>query len=309
MKKPTLHNSATLVHKNNRHSRHTRLNTMKKIALLASVSLFFAFTNQATAQVDGGTNVVKLPSGDKQVTNTTIIPQTQYWLRYYNKLQINDKFMLHTELEDRRYFKPNRAYQTMLPRIHLHYFMGSGWEVLAGFAYFTNTQPTNTPHQASTVNVPELRPMVGFEYKQINKRFEINHRYWMEERFQHNYNSTSLELSKGYQFSLRGRYRFQLQYALIRKETAKGTLRFNFSEEIFINIYKGAIINTFDQNRIFLGLNYGLTRNLILEAGWYKIYQASATTVGTYYNRDVIRVTLTHNMSLKKTIKKAAEKE
>jgi len=275
---------------------------MKIKILLILFVLIFSLLQKSFSQITSPVNTVSMPSGQKQITTKTIVPQAQYWLRYYNKFQLSKKWILHTEFEERRYINPSRAYQTMLPRVHIHYFLGNGWEVLLGYAHFTNTQAVNKPHQTPTLNVPEERPMIGFEYKQINKRFEFNHRYWLEERFQHNYTSVSAptELTKGYNFTLRGRYRLQIQYAIIKKETAKGTLRFNASEEIFINFTKGAVINTFDQNRIFLGLNYGLTKSLILEAGWYKIYQASATTVGQYYDRDALRVTLTHNIQLKK---------
>lgn len=276
---------------------------MKKNVFILSAAFLMAFAQKSTAQVTGASGSVGLPTlpkGDTKVTNTTVIPQTQYWLRYYNRIIFNEKWILHTELEDRRYFKPNRAYQTMLPRIHMHYILGSGWEVLVGYAHFTNTQPVNSPQQSKTLNVPEERPMVGFEYRQVNKRLEFNHRYWMEERFQHNYNSSTLELTKGYNFILRGRYRLQVQYAIIKKDNLKGMLRLNISNEIFINLSKSAIINTFDQNRFFVGLNYGLSKSFVLEAGWYKIYQASSSTVGTFYNRDAIRVTLQHYIRVKK---------
>jgi hypothetical protein len=279
--------------------------SMQTIRLLLIIFVLAKFSvGTSYAQLTGSSSTVKLPGKQTSVVGKTTVPQSQVWLRAYNKIQLNDKWTLHTELEVRRYIKPDRAYQTMLPRVHIHRVLGSGWEVLAGFAYFTNTQNTNNPNLTLTVNVPELRPMIGLEYKQTNKRLSINHRYWLEERFQHNYsiNSTDTEagLTNGYNFTLRARYRLQLQYDIIKKATPKGSLKLNVSEEIFLNLAKSGIINTFDQNRIFLGLDYGISNKFILQAGYYGIYQSSSSTVGTFYQRDCLRATIFYNVDMRK---------
>jgi hypothetical protein len=272
-----------------------------KISVLSAIVLLMLF-HKSFAQIQGATSTVSLPKGETSVNSKSIVYQKQIWARLYNRIKFNDKWTLHTEVEVRRYVAPSRAYQTMLPRIHIHRTLGnSGWEALVGVAYFTNTQNVNDPTQRTTVNVPEIRPMIGLDYSQkTTKRLELGHRYWLEERFQHNYNSTTDVLTNGYQFNFRARYRFQAQYAIIKKETSKGTLRINFSDEIFINVSKAAIINTFDQNRIFAGLDYGLSKNFNLQAGYYQIYQASSSTAGKYYRRDALRVTLFYNINASK---------
>jgi hypothetical protein len=274
---------------------------MKQIYFFLILLGLLFLTYKATSQIQGAKGSVSLPDkGQTSVTQKDIILQKQLWARLYNKIQFNNSWILHTELEVRRYIAPGRAYQSMLPRVHLHHKLGSDWEALVGIAYFTNTQPLNNVTEQIVLNVPEIRPMLGFEYTQkTTGRLNLGHRYWMEERFQHNYNETSMVLSNGYQFNFRARYRLQALYTIIKRENSKGTLKLNVSDEIFLNVTKAAIINTFDQNRIYVGLNYGFNKNFIFEAGYYQIYQASSKIVGKFYINDNIRITLYYNLKVK----------
>ena len=54
--------------------------------------------------------------------------------------------------------------------------------------------------------------------------------------------------------------------------------------------------NTFDQNRIYFGVQYGLNENLAVELGYLKSFQQRPN--GTdYFDRDIIRLSIFHKIN------------
>jgi hypothetical protein len=53
--------------------------------------------------------------------------------------------------------------------------------------------------------------------------------------------------------------------------------------------------NTFDQNRIYIGLRYNLNPNFGVEMGYLKNFQRRASGID-FYNRDIIRLSFFHKI-------------
>jgi hypothetical protein len=104
-------------------------------------------------------------------------------------------------------------------------------------------------------------------------------------------------LLEGYDFNFRFRYQLQAEVGLINKETKKGALSLKVFDEIHLNFGKQIVRNTFDQNRIGGSLAYGLTKNIELEGGYFNWFQQRSSG-DEYYNRNIIRFTLHHYLSL-----------
>lgn len=66
-----------------------------------------------------------------------------------------------------------------------------------------------------------------------------------------------------------------------------------------INAGQKIVYNTFDQNRIYAGLQYGFNKNITFELGYLNSFQQRAGGVD-YYDRDIIRFTLYHKINLQK---------
>jgi hypothetical protein len=64
-----------------------------------------------------------------------------------------------------------------------------------------------------------------------------------------------------------------------------------------INAGRNIIKNTFDQNRIYGAFQYGINKNIALELGYLKSFQKRASGVD-YFDRDIIRFTFFHKISL-----------
>lgn len=227
--------------------------------------------------------------GQKNVENQQLL-----WYGYYNKLQINQNWVLNSEVQERHFYQPLVQHQLVF-RTNLDRRILNGINVSLGFVVFL--QSPNDPESESTLMVPELRTDFGFNAKKKYKYFNVNQRFKVEARFFHQ--TENNELVGGYQFSnFRMRYQLGLDIPLIKKQDAE-KLILKIKDEVMFNFGKNIVKNVFDQNRIYIGLNYPMNKNLAFEAGYLNWFQQRPS--GTdFYNRDIIRFSVFHTINLKK---------
>ena len=169
------------------------------------------------------------------------------------------------------------------------YKWNSNIETGAGFTYISVY--TQNPKQDFDFEIPEYRGQQDVTYKFNLKKITLNQRLQVEERFIHNASKT--ELIDGTTFSWRFRYRLQAEYSFWEKE--KQYLKAIVYDEIMLNAGKSIIYNTFDQNRIYAAVQYGINKNISVELGYLKSFQQRPSGVD-YFNRDIIRVSIFHKM-------------
>ena len=227
--------------------------------------------------------------GQKNVENQQLL-----WYGYYNKLQINQNWVLNSEVQERHFYQPLVQHQLVF-RTNLDRRILDDINVSLGFVVFL--QSPNDPESESTLMVPELRTDFGFNAKKKYKYFNVNQRFKVEARFFHQ--TENNELVGGYQFSnFRIRYQLGLDIPLINKQDAE-KLILKIKDEVMFNFGKNIVKNVFDQNRIYIGLNYPMNKNLAFEAGYLNWFQQRPS--GTdFYNRDIIRFSVFHTINLKK---------
>ena len=227
--------------------------------------------------------------GQKNVENQQLL-----WYGYYNKLQINQNWVLNSEVQVRHVYQPLVQHQLVF-RTNLDRRILDDINVSLGFVVFL--QSPNDPESESTLMVPELRTDFGFNAKKKYKYFNVNQRFKVEARFFHQ--TENNELVGGYQFSnFRMRYQLGLDIPLIKKQDAE-KLILKIKDEVMFNFGKNIVKNVFDQNRIYIGLNYPMNKNLAFEAGYLNWFQQRPS--GTdFYNRDIIRFSVFHTINLKK---------
>lgn len=227
--------------------------------------------------------------GQKNVENQQLL-----WYGYYNKLQINKNWVLNSEVQERHFYQPLVQHQLVF-RTNLDRRILDDINVSLGFVVFL--QSPNDPESESTLMVPELRTDFGFNAKKKYKYFNVNQRFKVEARFFHQ--TENNELVGGYQFSnFRMRYQLGLDIPLIKKQDAE-KLILKIKDEVMFNFGKNIVKNVFDQNRIYIGLNYPMNKNLAFEAGYLNWFQQRPS--GTdFYNRDIIRFSVFHKINLKK---------
>ncbi|UUC44247.1 DUF2490 domain-containing protein [Flavobacterium cerinum] len=226
----------------------------------------------------------------KKVTNQQLI-----WYTYNNTIRFNDNWALVSEVQERQFFNPTAQHQLVF-RSNIQRKLIENWIASAGMTYFL--QSPQDPESESNLTVPELRPDLGFENKQRLSFMTISHRYKAEARFIHDFAND--ELTGGYRFSS-FRFRYQLGFDIPvwrNKDTREERLSLKIKEEILLNAGSKIVKNTFDQNRIYAGINYRINPAFSVEAGYLNWYQQRVS--GTeYYDRDIIRFSLFHTLFLK----------
>ena len=225
----------------------------------------------------------------KKIENQQLI-----WYGYYNNLKLNENWSLNSEIQERQFYNPTAQHQLVF-RSNLERKVFADWKASVGMTLFF--QNPNTPNSESNLTVPELRPDIGFNNKQKLGFLTINHRYKAEARFFHDMEND--RLVGGYRFS-NFRFRYQLGLDIpIWKNEKQQTIIVKIKDEIMFNAGNKIVKNTFDQNRIYLAVNYKLNNSYAVELGYMNWFQQQKS--GTdFYNRDILRLSIFHNIDLKK---------
>ncbi|WP_136669038.1 DUF2490 domain-containing protein [Flavobacterium sp. H122] len=220
--------------------------------------------------------------------------QQLLWYGYYNTLKFNENWSLLSEIQERQFYNPTAQHQLVF-RSNLERKLAGNWNVSGGVTLFL--QNPNDPNSENNLTVPELRPDIGFNNKQKLGFLTISHRYKAEARFFHDVEND--KLVGGFRFSnFRFRYQLGLDFPFWKKEE-KEKLSFKVKDEIMFNVGKKVVKNTFDQNRIYLALNYRLNDSYAVEMGYMNWFQQQKTGVD-FYSRDILRFSLFHTIDLKK---------
>jgi hypothetical protein len=223
-------------------------------------------------------------------TEKNVDHQSVLWVRYYNQLELNKKWSVHTEIDNRIFINPVTQ-NTFLGRIQLRDKITDKVELGAGFTYFSVA--TQDPEVNTGFHIPEYRLQQDATVKQVLGIVNLTHRYLLEERFVHN--ASKLMLEDGTTFYLRFRYRIQADYTFWKK--GKKYLKGILYDEIMINGGNKIIKNTFDQNRVYVAVQLGMSPSVALELGYLNSFQERANGVD-YFNRDIIRFTFIHKVKI-----------
>ena len=233
------------------------------------------------------TNMTLMAQSEKNIDNQSIL-----WTRYYNQLLLNEKLSLHTEFDNRLFIQPLQE-NLFVIRIQGRYKINNHLETGSGFAYFS--VDTQVPDFNSDFNTPEYRGQQDLTWKSNVNKVTLIQRFQLEERFIRN--TSKEELLSGTTFFWRFRYRLQGDYTFWKKE--KQLLKAVVSDEIMFNFGEKIIKNTFDQNRIYAAIHYGLNSNLALELGYLNSLQRRVNGID-YFNRDIIRFSIFHKIKISK---------
>ncbi|TDD78769.1 DUF2490 domain-containing protein [Flavobacterium caseinilyticum] len=236
------------------------------------------------------------------LTSATVIAQSEknidhqsiLWTRYYNQLLLNEKWSLHSEFDNRLFIKPLQENLYVI-RIQGRYKINDHLEAGAGFAYFS--VDTQVPEISNNFTIPEYRGQQDITWKLNVNKVILMQRFQLEERFIHNANIE--ELLPGSTFFWRFRYRLQGDYTFWKTE--KHLLKAVVSDELMFNFGKKIIKNTFDQNRIYAAIHYGLNTNLAFELGYLNSFQRRSNGID-FFNRDIVRFSIFHKIKISKKI-------
>lgn len=222
-----------------------------------------------------------------------VIPQELIWLSYFNTLKIKSSWVVQTDIQQRFFTDPVKQHQLVF-RSQVGRKIGENRTAFVGLCYFL--QSPNDPSSVSNLMVPEWRPHIEWAHQHKLKRFRLDHRYRAEARFFRNTDINRTALEDGFFF---GNFRFRYRAAATIQiwEWKKGCyLNIRVSDEIQINAGRNIERNVFDQNRLYGGIQFELSPQIALEAGYLNWFQQRAN--GDFYQRHILRFSVFHTITL-----------
>jgi len=219
--------------------------------------------------------------------NKKIDCQKQLWYGYHLNWKINKEWFAIAEIQERHFVSP-LAQSQLLGRVHLHKNIGA-YDAGVGMSLFFSSP--NNPNETERLVVPEMRPHVEFNTVKNVGFGTVHQRYKVEARYFHN--SEGGTLANGYYFgNFRLRMQLGLRVPIVRNRNDNSNkMTVKVQEEILLNAGRRIVKNVFDQNRIYVALDYNFSKTLSVEMGYLNWFQQQSS--GTkFYDRDIIRFTI-----------------
>lgn len=225
-------------------------------------------------------------------TEKNVDHQSLFWTRYNNQMTLNNKWSIHTEFDNRVFISPFEE-NLFLIRMVGRYKINKDLELGAGISYFSVA--TQVPETTTDFRIPEYRGQQDIIWKHEYGNITLAQKFQVEERFFHNADKNGLQ--PGTTFNWRFRYRLQGEYSCWKNKNQH--LKATIYDEIMFNAGENIVHNTFDQNRIYAALQYGLNKNIAFELGYLNSFQQRPNGFD-YFDRDIIRFTFFHKINVQK---------
>ncbi|WP_267402535.1 MULTISPECIES: DUF2490 domain-containing protein [unclassified Chryseobacterium] len=190
------------------------------------------------------------------------------WYMYFGNNKISKKLNFHNEIQYRN-FDMGGDLEQLLIRTGIGYDLTeNNNNILLGYGFILSQPYINGE---KTENI-EHRIFQQYITKQKFGRFNLQHRYRLEERFLQD------------DFRMRFRYFLGLNIPINNKEILPKTFYGSVYNEIFLHLNSP----TFDRNRVYGALGYVINKNMRVEAGYMNQIQENRNRgqvqIGFYNN-------------------------
>ncbi len=231
--------------------------------------------------------IVFVVNSSAQSVSPTIIKDNQLWLGYYNSIVLNSKWSINSDIQ---FSTKNeiKHYSQALIRSDVSYKLKDRITIsvgLAHFRYFITDEKTRG----------EWRPWQELKLTDKTGNCKLTHRLRVEQRF--NEMVKNSEVTNDYQFNFRFRYRFDLRYPILKEKEAGNNMYALIGNEIMINAGSNITYNYFDQDRLYVGLNYEVNKKLSLQLQYMHVWQQGTNGL-TLNSNEVIRFNIYHTINL-----------
>ncbi len=229
--------------------------------------------------------IVNFVNSQKIISN-----QNHAWVTYLGNHKLTDKWGIHTEYQWRR-AEGFKNWQQSLMRIGVDYSVNPTLSTTAGYGWIV-TYPYG--EQPIGHEFQEHRIWEQVNLKSKYGRFEVQHRYRLEQRFLENWikDNDGYYLKSENLFRQRIRYRLMILVPLSRNEMANNTLFLNVNDEPFIGFGKGIGKNILDQNRFNINLGWRFNKDLNVQVGYLNQYISKADGIKVERNHTFLISTI-----------------
>lgn len=194
----------------------------------------------------------------------------------------------NNEVDNRRFFEHDVQNQFIF-HSRLHYKFNR-WDFGGGLT--ASWIFTQKPENKSTHAAIELRPVIEASHELFLGSIAFQNRIRLDNRFLEEDPEKSIFDKSTY--VLRFRYRGQFRIPLKKNEEGASVIQLRVADEIMFN-HKETF---FDQHRIYLSIDFVLSKFLTFEPGYIYIYQQRFGRDDEYFQRHVARITLLHKINL-----------
>lgn len=229
----------------------------------------------------------------------TVIPQQQTWLGYLNQTRLSKHWGLWLDVHTRRTSAFLDRWSMHVVRPGIIYYPSDNIRVVGGYT-FARLYAQTTPAPTRTEHRPWQQISVDTRYG----RLLTTQRLRIEERFIQR--TSGSELLDTYGFNWRFRLMLTLQYPLTRSTTARHVPLAVFQNEVMVNAGRQITYNVFDQNRLFVGVTYPVTKTLSVQAGYMNQF-VQQPSGNAFVSNHVARVFVIHNLSVERNRTAKAE--
>lgn len=225
--------------------------------------------------------------GFSQNSSSEIIHDNMLWVGYYNTINFNDKWSLNSDSQFRTKNGVKNNSQALI-RTGLSYKINNKIDITSGFAHF-RFFITNERTRGEWRPWQEIKLTSNFGSVNLINRVRVEQRY-IE-------GIIDSQPSNKYNFNFRFRYRLDMKIPINKEKEEGKNFYLLVGNEIMVNAGENINSNYFDQDRLFVGLNYELNKKITLQFQYMHIWQQLATG-NTLMNLDVIRFNLYHTLTI-----------
>ena len=199
------------------------------------------------------------------------------WTLFLPSVRVNDRWQVECEIHN-RWADDKMSRQNLLIRPLVSYFLKNGVQFTTGYTY-VETYPYGSYPVAMTMPQHQWCEQVMFRHS-IGK-INLAHRYRLEQLWtgQSALHADGSRYIKDYQFGQRFRYRLAGTRDITKKLFA------SCWDEILLNVDPGFGVTGINQNWIFLGLGYRLTKEWSVQAGYFNTWQPKGANAVTGVQR------------------------
>ena len=223
----------------------------------------------------------------------TITDVQQVWVGYFNQTRLTDKFGFWVDLQLRTKDDFVNDLSVSLNRFGLTYYVTDNTKLTAGYAYVVAY-----PEDNRKVSLPEHRPWQQVQWHTKYGKKRMMQWLRLDERYRRRLLNDST-LADTYSFNYKLRYNLFYDIPLSKKGIVPKAFSFVINDEIHINFGKQIVLNTFDQNRFYLGFKYQLSEHSNVQLGYMNLFQQLAAG-NRYRSIHTARLFFFQNLDLRK---------
>lgn len=225
----------------------------------------------------------------KAQTEKQINHQNFFWLGSVNTIRFNEHWGVIADFHLRTYNFMSSTYY-YIARGQANYWFNENLTAGAGFAHIWSGPTKAGPKVFSN----EHRITESVQLNSKKGKFTITNRWRLEQRWQQKIVNNAK--THDYRFTNRARYQLTCNYAPFKNKYLPSFSAFN---EMMLQFGKEVVYNTFDQERLYIGIRQTITPQLNVDLGYMYIYQQQFSG-NQYLSANTLRLYINYNIGWRK---------